>query len=133
MGASVANLAQLGFQGKDFGLFIRKSHPFATFNQDFVFVAGRCHETIGSESNTIIIIFLLLFHVLAEIGVSGREVTLEEVGKKILSGFTSSSQLINCVLDKAIELINVTFHLLQLAGREERCSRRILVVAWVSM
>ena len=46
-------------------------------------------------------------------------ITLEEIGKKILCGFTSSSQLIHCDLDKDIELIHVTFHFLQLS-RERR-------------
>ncbi len=73
----LVKFANLGFQSKDLGLFIRESEPFSTFNQDLEFVAGKIHEAINSESHTIIIILLFLFNVATEVGVLGREVTLE--------------------------------------------------------
>ena len=63
---------------------------------------------------------LISFHVAAEVDISGREITLEKVSKEVMSGFSTSGELVLRDLDKGIELVNVTFEFFQLCreGRE---------------
>lgn len=113
----LVQFGKLSFQSKNLGLFISGRHPLASFNQGFELVAGKIHEAVHSEWGTIITILLFLLNVTTEIDIRRREITLEQVGQEILSGFTSGQELIFCDLDKGIELVNVTFELLQLVRK----------------
>ena len=98
-------------------MFISGGKPFTSFEEGFELVAGTVHETVDSEWDSIIIVFLFLFHVAAEVDISGREITLEKVSQEIMGGFPTSRELVLCDLDEGIELVNVTFELLKLFGK----------------
>ena len=122
-------LAQLSLQGKDLGLFISGGKPFSSFQKGFELVACIVHETVDSEDGSIIIVFLFLFHVATEVDISGREITLEKVSQEIKSGSPKSGELVLRDLTKALSWSMSPSNSSSFLRREERCSRRIRVVA----
>ena len=95
-------------------MFISGGKPFPSFEEGFELVAGTVHETVNCEWDSIITVFLFLFHAATEVDISGRETTLEKVSQEIMGGFPTSRELVLCDLDEGIELVNVTFELLNL-------------------